>query len=88
MRVSTITETRVGDRVYSIEATQESAYDGPRHGFLVEVTADAGSYRADAQLDTILTRIPFAADQRMLAEAVLDALIQVARDEFQNPFTD
>jgi len=85
MYVQSLQSTRIGDRVYSLEATRESSFDGPILSFQVEVTADAGSFRASEIHDTILVRL--VEPDREKAVAMLDALTQVARDAIEDhPF--
>jgi len=79
MYVSTIAETRVGERVYSVEECLETMGNPARRPhFLVEVTADAGSIGASEIHNTIIIRLPL--DTRPEAEAVWGALVKVAVD--------
>jgi len=78
MYVQDILTTRVLDRQYRLTATRQTTFDGPVLGYQIDVVADAGSYRADEQYETVVIRI--AEPDREKAVAVFNGLVTVALD--------
>jgi hypothetical protein len=88
MYVTTILETRVGERVYKLEQTKDSmglpAGAPARVDWRVEILADAGSYRAHEFHNTIIACVVL--DSREKAVEVLNAVVTTALDTVASPF--